>query len=111
MPKIALNGKFLNLRHQNMSHKKHQHGETTNTLHNSTQNAHFNTFTTKTLFWKHQTNPIFKFRYKWLDRKLPGTAKKTIVKKVLLDQFIPTPILLVLFFTGKNPVLFFPLFC
>lgn len=51
--------------------------------------------------WKHfQRN--FSFRYKWLDRVLPGTAKKTIVKKLLLDQFLMTPPLLGLFFTGMS---------
>lgn len=46
--------------------------------------------------------PILYNWYKWLDRTFPGTAKRIVVKKVLLDQFIPTPLLLVLFFTGMS---------
>ncbi|XP_061512168.1 mpv17-like protein isoform X2 [Anopheles gambiae] len=40
--------------------------------------------------------------YKWLDKTFPGTAKRIIVKKLLLDQFILTPPLLVIFFTGMS---------
>jgi len=35
-----------------------------------------------------------------LDRTLPGTSKAIIVKKLVLDQFGITPVLLVIFFTG-----------
>ncbi|XP_034249579.1 mpv17-like protein isoform X1 [Thrips palmi] len=41
---------------------------------------------------------ILYFWYKWLDKKYAGTATKTIVKKVLLDQFLMTPQLLVAFY-------------
>lgn len=41
-------------------------------------------------------------RYKWLDKKYVGTATKTIAKKVLLDQFIMTPQLLVAFYISKR---------
>lgn len=43
-----------------------------------------------------------KYRYKWLDKALPGTTKKVIVKKLLLDQFLMTPQLLVIFYAGEN---------
>lgn len=39
-------------------------------------------------------------RYKWLDKTLPGTSKTIIIKKLGLDQFGLTPVLLVIFFTG-----------
>uniref|UniRef100_A0A8D8F9K1 Mpv17-like protein n=1 Tax=Culex pipiens TaxID=7175 RepID=A0A8D8F9K1_CULPI len=39
-------------------------------------------------------------RYKWLDKTFPGTAKRIVLRKLLLDQFILTPPLLVIFFTG-----------
>ncbi|XP_052903600.1 mpv17-like protein isoform X3 [Anopheles moucheti] len=41
-------------------------------------------------------------RYKWLDKTFPGTAKRIIVRKLLLDQFVLTPPLLVIFFTGMS---------
>ncbi|XP_058053825.1 uncharacterized protein LOC131205653 isoform X1 [Anopheles bellator] len=40
--------------------------------------------------------------YRWLDKTFPGTAKRIIVKKLLLDQFLLTPPLLVIFFTGMS---------
>lgn len=40
-------------------------------------------------------------RYKWLDKAFPGTTKQIIVKKLLLDQFLMTPNLLVIFYTGE----------
>lgn len=40
------------------------------------------------------------FRYRWLDKKYVGTSAKIIVKKLLLDQFVITPPLLVIFFVG-----------
>ncbi|XP_069688107.1 mpv17-like protein isoform X1 [Periplaneta americana] len=36
--------------------------------------------------------------YRWLDSRYVGTATKTIVKKLLLDQFVLTPPLLCAFF-------------
>ncbi|KXJ71302.1 hypothetical protein RP20_CCG020894 [Aedes albopictus] len=47
-------------------------------------------------------SPILYNWYKWLDRTFPGTAKRIIVRKLLLDQFILTPPLLVIFFTGMS---------
>lgn len=45
-------------------------------------------------------------RYKWLDNTLPGTTGKIILKKLVLDQFLLTPTLLVLFFTGSENLKF-----
>ncbi|KAJ6647104.1 Mpv17-like protein [Pseudolycoriella hygida] len=47
-------------------------------------------------------SPILYNWYKWLDRTLPGTSKVIIVKKLVLDQFGLTPVLLVIFFTGMS---------
>ncbi|XP_070501123.1 mpv17-like protein [Chironomus tepperi] len=47
-------------------------------------------------------SPILYNWYKWLDRSFPGTAKKTILRKLLLDQFLLTPPLLVIFYTGMS---------
>lgn len=35
-----------------------------------------------------------------IDRTFPGTTKKIILRKLLLDQFVLSPPLLVIFFTG-----------
>ncbi|XP_034481396.1 mpv17-like protein isoform X1 [Drosophila innubila] len=40
--------------------------------------------------------------YKWLDGTFPGTLKKTILKKLLLDQFILTPYCLTIFYAGMS---------
>lgn len=40
-------------------------------------------------------------RYKILDGKLVGTAAKTIVKKVVLDMAIPSPVILSVFYIGE----------
>ncbi|CAD7005037.1 unnamed protein product [Ceratitis capitata] len=40
--------------------------------------------------------------YKWLDRTFPGIATQTIVKKLVLDQFVLTPYLLTVFYTGMS---------
>lgn len=45
-------------------------------------------------------SPILYNWYKWLDKTFPGTAKRIVLRKLLLDQFILTPPLLVIFFTG-----------
>lgn len=42
--------------------------------------------------------PVVAIWYRFLDKKLPGTAVKTIVKKMMADQFVFTPQLLVLFY-------------
>lgn len=47
-------------------------------------------------------SPILYNWYKWLDRSFPGTTKRIIVRKLFLDQFILTPPLLVIFFTGMS---------
>ncbi|XP_055630141.1 mpv17-like protein [Toxorhynchites rutilus septentrionalis] len=47
-------------------------------------------------------SPILYNWYKWLDKTFPGTARRIIVRKLLLDQFILTPPLLVIFFTGMS---------
>lgn len=47
-------------------------------------------------------SPILYNWYKWLDRAFPGTTKKIILRKLLLDQFILTPPLLVIFYTGMS---------
>ncbi|XP_030745838.1 mpv17-like protein isoform X2 [Sitophilus oryzae] len=46
--------------------------------------------------------PLVSLWYKFLDKKLPGTAVKTIVKKMLVDQFIFTPQLLVVFYISMS---------
>lgn len=45
---------------------------------------------------------LFYFRYKWLDKKFVGTSKSVIIKKVLLDQFVMTPPLYVIFYLCMN---------
>jgi Mpv17-like protein len=47
-------------------------------------------------------SPILYNWYKWLDKTFPGTTKKIIIRKLLLDQFILTPPLLVIFYTGMS---------
>lgn len=46
--------------------------------------------------------PILHGWYAWLDKVYKGTATKTIIKKLLCDQFILTPPLIVLFFTSMS---------
>jgi len=41
-------------------------------------------------------------RYKWLDKKLPGTAVKVVVRKCLIDQFLFTPNLLAVFYVSMS---------
>lgn len=45
-------------------------------------------------------SPILYGWYKWLDGRFVGTAPKIIVRKLILDQFLITPPLLVVFFVG-----------
>lgn len=56
------------------------------------------------VYWELHKNIFlwFAYRYKWLDGALPGTTKKIIVKKMVLDQFLMTPQLLVVFYTGMT---------
>ena len=43
--------------------------------------------------------PVILFRwYKWLDARFVGAAAKTIVQKMLLDQFVISPPILVTFY-------------
>ncbi|XP_075060790.1 mpv17-like protein 2 isoform X2 [Mixophyes fleayi] len=44
--------------------------------------------------------PLEHYWYIWLDRFLPGTTLKVIVKKVLLEQILVSPILGTIFFMG-----------
>ena len=44
-------------------------------------------------------------RYRWLDANFIGRAGKTVVKKLLLDQFVLTPQLLTVFYVSKYIVL------
>ncbi|XP_065343867.1 mpv17-like protein isoform X2 [Cloeon dipterum] len=46
--------------------------------------------------------PIYYHWYKWLDARYVGRAAPIIVKKLLLDQFILTPPLLVIFYTSMS---------
>lgn len=41
-------------------------------------------------------------RYKWLDGRYVGTASKIVVKKLLLDQFVMTPPLYVIFYVTMS---------
>ncbi|XP_050532233.1 mpv17-like protein [Daktulosphaira vitifoliae] len=45
---------------------------------------------------------ILYFWYKWLDKAFVGTAPKIIVKKMLLDQFLMTPPLYVIFYVSMS---------
>ncbi|XP_040276370.1 mpv17-like protein 2 isoform X2 [Bufo bufo] len=44
--------------------------------------------------------PLDHYWYIWLDRLLPGATTQVVVKKVLLEQILVSPILGVLFFVG-----------
>jgi len=44
--------------------------------------------------------PIFTKWYQWLDNRFPATNRKTVIKKIILDQFLLTPWLLAMFFIG-----------
>ncbi|XP_049808053.1 mpv17-like protein isoform X1 [Schistocerca nitens] len=45
---------------------------------------------------------ILLFWYRWLDRRFVGTAAATVLKKMLLDQFVLTPPLLVAFYVSMS---------
>jgi len=47
-------------------------------------------------------SPTLYYWYKWLDAKYAGTAVKTVVRKCLMDQFMMTPQLLVMFYVGMS---------
>lgn len=40
--------------------------------------------------------------YKWLDKKYVGTTIRILAPKLALDQFLLTPVLLTVFFTGMS---------
>lgn len=44
--------------------------------------------------------PVFTRWYSWLDKKFPCNSSAVVGKKLLLDQFILTPWIVVLFFVG-----------
>lgn len=44
--------------------------------------------------------PVVHYWYGSLDRWLPGTQRRTIVKKVLADQLVASPVFLLIFFMG-----------
>ncbi|XP_049862091.1 mpv17-like protein isoform X3 [Schistocerca gregaria] len=43
-----------------------------------------------------------RYSYRWLDRRFVGTAAATVLKKMLLDQFVLTPPLLVAFYVSMS---------
>ncbi|XP_071439231.1 mpv17-like protein isoform X2 [Hetaerina americana] len=45
---------------------------------------------------------VYYYWYKWLDGRYVGTAARTVVKKLLLDQFVLTPPLLVVFYVSMS---------
>ena len=53
------------------------------------------------IFCKKTDIKFISCRYKWLDGRYAGTATKIVFKKLILDQFLLTPLLLVMFYTGK----------
>ncbi|CRK91986.1 CLUMA_CG005566, isoform A [Clunio marinus] len=42
--------------------------------------------------------PLHHYTYLWMERLLPGNAKKTVFKKILADQFIVSPVFIVHYF-------------
>jgi hypothetical protein len=53
-------------------------------------------------FFSYSQSFFLSNRYKWLDGKFPGTTKRIIFKKLMLDQFLMTPPLLATFFIGEQ---------
>jgi len=47
-------------------------------------------------------SPTLYYWYKWLDKKLSGTSVKIVVRKCLMDQFLMTPNILIMFFVGMS---------
>ncbi|CAG7730478.1 unnamed protein product, partial [Allacma fusca] len=47
-------------------------------------------------------SPTLYYWYKWFDAKFKGTAPRMVVKKCLIDQFLMTPNLLVIFYVGMS---------
>ena len=48
--------------------------------------------------------PFFTYVYAFMDKKLPGNAVRTVVKKCLIDQFVITVLSLPVFYLGKLSV-------
>jgi len=46
--------------------------------------------------------PILTKWYHWLDNRFPSTSTRTVLKKLILDQFLLTPWLLAMFFIGMS---------
>uniref|UniRef100_A0A8C5PM72 Mpv17-like protein 2 n=1 Tax=Leptobrachium leishanense TaxID=445787 RepID=A0A8C5PM72_9ANUR len=46
--------------------------------------------------------PVDHYWYIWLDRVLPGTAIKIVLRKVLVEQILASPVLGALFFMGMG---------
>ncbi|XP_074649510.1 mpv17-like protein [Tubulanus polymorphus] len=46
--------------------------------------------------------PLYYYWYKLLDRMLPGTAIRSVIPKVFIDQFLIAPPSLFVFFTGTS---------
>ena len=44
--------------------------------------------------------PIFTRWYGWLDSRFPATSGPVLAKKLVLDQFLLTPVVIVIFFVG-----------
>ncbi|CAG9812100.1 unnamed protein product [Chironomus riparius] len=42
--------------------------------------------------------PLHHYTYMWMERLLPGNAKSTIVKKIMSDQFIVSPVFILHYF-------------
>lgn len=47
-------------------------------------------------------SPMLTKWYSWLDNKFPSKAKSVIIKKVILDQFVFTPFVVIVFFVGMS---------
>ncbi|CAG7784962.1 unnamed protein product [Allacma fusca] len=47
-------------------------------------------------------SPTLYYWYKWLDGKFKGTTPRIVVKKCLIDQFLMTPNILVMFYVGMS---------
>ncbi|XP_063925567.1 mpv17-like protein isoform X2 [Zophobas morio] len=46
--------------------------------------------------------PVYHYWYRWLDRKFVGTSAKIVVQKLLLDQFLMTPQILIVFYVAMS---------
>lgn len=47
-------------------------------------------------------SPMLTKWYSWLDNKFPSKARSVVVKKVILDQFVFTPFVVIVFFVGMS---------